>query len=448
MRILSKESFSVVQQQMPDNYANLYSRISLQLPPDIAACFAKYTKLTAHNSGQWSIDCEGEEDFKPITQAAPHQRMAASDTLRRISEAISRAGIVSDPEKLLTVPDESCIYFRQLPSGEVDIVIAQWGHRKIGSAASINNISLILNGDDNGQDRTDVNIRLQWSDEMPLAQTPVQIGIYGSSFEKKSDDNGVVRLGTVATGERFTIDVEGQKTVVMHTDDSPHEYLAIFPWYVDAKVTVVNPANEPVKTTVNANGQAAASDDNGVVEITHLLMEKEATLSIDYEGRGMQKFPLHHDSALNDFKYVVTSLPPQLKEDSNDVVPPMPPAMPEETPLETGNNLKVTIRLVDKKRRPLAYTRVRVNLQKGYEVTSTDADGFIYIERQAFTQGEKVKITVLPNTQDKTRAPKNHPTPPVSPTPPTTPATPATPPSTPPAPATPATKTPPPAKGK
>lgn len=438
MRILSKESFSAIQPLMQDNYANLYSRMSLQLPPDIAACFAKFTMLTAHNSGQWSIDCEGEDEFKPISQATPPQRMAASDIIARLSAALTRAAIVSNPKMLLSVPDESCIYYRQRPSGDVEIVISQWGYRKIGGSSSVNNISLLINGPDDGRERTDLNLLLRWSDETPLADTDVKVGIYGSDFEKKTDAQGVVHLGTVSSGERFTVDVEGQQTVALRTDTSSHEYVVTFPWKVDARITCVDTKDNPVQTTVNVNGHPTQTDAEGVCEIKDITLEKDGAITVDYQGLDSQKFPLKRDSGLNDFRFVLASLatPPEIKEEKAEVTPP-------ETPAELDNNLKVRIRLVDKKRRPLAYTRVRVDLKKGFEVTTTDADGVIFIERKAFTQGEKVKVKVLPESPDKIPAtPTPAPAPaPVAPRiPDTTPEAPKTP-DTPKAPKTP---TPPP----
>ena len=446
MRILSKESFSTIQPLMPDNYANLHSRMSLQLPPDIAACFAKFTMLTAHNSGQWSIDCEGEDEFKPISTATPPQRMAASDSLARLTEALSRRNIVSNPKMLLSVPDESCIFFRQLPSGDVDIVITQWGYRKIGNASSVNNISLLINGPDDGRERTDVNLRLQWSDGMPLADTNLKVGIYGSAFEKKSDAEGIVHLGTVASGERFTVDVEGQQTVALHTDSSSREYLVTFPWKVDARITCVDSTDKPLKLTINVDGRPVQTDEDGICEIKDITLEKEGALKVDFQGHDAQKFPLSRDSARNDFRYVIASIatPPEVKE---DVLPPAPPEKPDDT---VDNNLKVRIRLVDKKRRPLAYTRVRVDLKKGFEVTDTDADGVIFIERKAFTQGEKVHIKVLPESPDKIKAPAPQPkAQPAVPAPPR-PAKPAPVPPAPPAPSAskPKKPTPPPIPGK
>lgn len=405
MRILSKESFSVIQQLMPDNYSNLYSRISLTLPSEAAACFAKYTQLTGQNSGQWSIDCPGENEYKPIAAAAPFQRMAAKDTIDRLTQTVKAAGIVADPAKLLSVPDDSCIFFRQLPTGEVSVVFTQWGYRRVGASSAVNNISLLIGGPGDGLDRSDVTLKLTWSDGTPMTNTPVKVNIYGGVFEKMTDAEGKVNLGNVAEGEQFTVDVDGQKTVAKSVGSGLPDYPITYPYRVNAVITFLNDKEIPQRDAINVNGTPIYPDSNGRVELNDILLTPGAVLNVDYQGNDPQSFTLNRDSRLNDFKYVVAiPEPPQL--DLPPQGPPMPPVEEpavEEPPLpsDKDNDLNVRIRLVDKKKRPLTYTRVKVELQKGFDVLVSDGDGYIFVERKAFTQGERVKIEVFPDAPDK-----------------------------------------------
>lgn len=391
MRILSKESFTTIQPLLTDNYSNLYSRLSLQLPPEVASCFARFTMLAAHNSGQWSIDCEGEEEYKPITRATPSEKMAAAHAYRRFSEQLKRSGNIAGVDRLLSVPDESCIYYRMLPSGGARIVISQWGYRRIGSAAGVNNVSIILGGGEDDTAREDVNLLLQWSDEIPIADTAVKIGIYGDTLDKKSDEAGLVKLGSVAVGDRFTVDMEGHDTVIMRCDGHNGEYVVTIPWLVDATVRCVDVKDEPKPGTYNVNGNATATDSDGVLRIKDIKLHKDETLDVDFKGASVQKFPLKRDSSANNFTYVVAT-PPE---------PHFPPAGDTDgakDPDDDMPDLNVRIHVVDKKKRPLPYTQVRVELRKGVRTAVTDGDGYISFSRDLFTPGEKVKVRVLKNS--------------------------------------------------
>ncbi len=412
MRILSKESFSVVQPLMSENYANLYSRLSLQLPPELAGCFARYTMLPAHNAGQWSIDRVDEDDFKPISQATPLQRMAAADRLQALSEAISRSGVVREPNKLLSVPDDACIFFRQNPDVSVDIVFTQWGYRKIGSASSVDNIALLINGNDK-RERADVNLRILWSDDLPVEDTQAKINIYGSSFERTTDRNGVIHLGSVAAGETVTVEIEGQLATKLNIDTASHDYVITLPYHVDATITCIDSNDKPVQTTINIDGTPHTTDAEGVCKLHDILMKNDTELNVDFNGHNNTRFRLNHDRDRNNFMFQIPA-PPPIAEKEDDINTP-PPISEEMTPEDIDNKLNVSIRIVDKKGRPMTFATFNVLLRKGSRTAVSDADGFIRIPRTAFTQGEKVKVKLLPDAPKK--IPVSKPAPQVPPTP-------------------------------
>lgn len=400
MRVLSKESFGSLHQLLA-NYGNLYSMISTRLPKETAACFAKYTMLTSQGYGQWSIACEGEDEYQPVTKANPGQRFAAREAMKRLEAEIKNANIVSDPDKLLTVPDESCIFFRQDASGKVDIVLTQWGFRKVGASGSVNEVSISMGDAGDNSDYADVNVHIQWSDETPLAQTKCAVSVYGATVDKMTDDNGDLHLGSVANGERITVEADGQKIVPMVVDIHRSDYTIVYPYYVHAIITVVNDDNEPQETFINVNGEPKATDSGGSVAMKDIVLEKDGALIVDYQGKGSQKFPLNRDSERNRFVYVLPQeekiVPPVVPDDSNE--------KEEEIDKEIPNELKVKIRLLDKKGNPLPYARVRVDLKRGFEETVTDGEGCVFIEHKAFTHGEKVKIKLLDDGADKIPAP-------------------------------------------
>lgn len=397
MRILSKESFTVIQPLLRDNYANLYSRLILQLPREAAGCFAKFTMLTAYNSGQWSIECEGEDEYKPISAATAPQRMAAAAAFGNLRKQLQDSGMVADVERLLSVPDKSCIYFRQMPSGDVRLILTQWGYRRIGSAANINNVALMIGMLDDGMERCDVNLALKWSDDTPIADMPVKVGVYGTSFDRQTDADGLIKMGTVAVGERFTVDVEGHDTVALRTDANSDNYIVTLPWKVSATIRCVNTKKEPAQATVTINGRRHDSDAGGVCALTGIVLLREGALNVSLDGGHEQKFPLHRDSRLNDFTYVLPA-PPEHEGDSEDTEDGdnmLPPPLNED----------VCIRILDKRNRPLRYTTVKVEMRKGVRKAVTDEEGYIRIDRKCFTQGEKVKVRVLPEAATVKPAP-------------------------------------------
>lgn len=391
MRILSKESFSAVQPLLRDNYSNLYSRLSLQLPSELFSAFAKFTMLTAHNSGQWSIDCEGEDDFKPVTKASSVERMAAAHAFRTLSDRLKHSGVGVDVDRLLTVPDENCILYRMLPSGDAVIVLSQWGYRRVGSSMPVNNISLMTGGGSDVTDRVEVTLKLRFSDETPMTDTDVKVNVYGNMLEVKTDEIGNVSLGCVAVGECINVEKEGEKPVTLHTEAAVGAYDVVFPWRVNASVHCVDENNNSKECTLCVNGSNITSDADGMILIADIVLCKGDCLTVSLDGEHEEHFVLQHDSDKNVFTY-------KLPSKSIKVTPPSPPEIGGADEV-VQKPLKVRIHVVDKKNRPLAYTPVRVELKKGFEETVTDADGYVSLGRGVFTQGEKVKVRVLKNSK-------------------------------------------------
>lgn len=389
MRILSKESFTAIQPLLPENYANLSSRLSLKLPPKVAASFAKFTMLPAHNMGQWSVEGEGEEEYRPFSQATPSERQKAAHAMRLFTDALKKAGLNYDINRLLAVPDENCIFYRICPDGSAAILLTQWGFRRIGGGKPIDVIDVLIGNGGKEEERTDVNIRLRWSDGTPLAGVPVTVTVYGEKTEYHTSAEGTVSLGSVAVGERFTVDTEGQETAMLRTDGENHEYLVVYPWYVDATVRCLDSAHMPKKARLQIDGKEMDTDDNGILTVNGIELHEEQKLAVSLGGAHEQKFPLHHESRDNNFEYVL----PKIKE----VVPPEDKNKDSNGPvLESAP--RVTIHVVDKKNRPMAFARVRVKFERGVKEAVTDSQGYLKLERSAFTQGEKVRIEVLPGS--------------------------------------------------
>ena len=406
MRILSTASFEQIQPLTSDNYGYINSSLNVKLPEDVAECFAKFTMLPGQNSAQWSIDCDSEEEFKPLSEASTPQRKAVDKYLEYIGQQVQKSGVVSDPNILLCVPNEDRIFFRQTPEGYIKVAITQWGMKNIGTASSLYHVSVNTIGP-GGDERGDVNLRLLWSDDTPLSDTPVKVGIYGAVYDNRSNDVGLVSLGSVAVNERFTVDVEGLPTQTLRTDANTHEYTVRFPYNVDASLTCVDENKNPLpEIVINVNGKPTKTDKEGRIEFKGLLLEKDSALTVDYQGADRQRFPLRREG--NDFTYVIISYkkpeppaPPVKPTDDDD---PLPPA-----PDNVDNTLKVHLRLVNKKNQPFSYARAEVRMQTGSKIFVTDKEGYIHIDQKLFTQGEKVKVRILPGAADKIPVNNNNP---------------------------------------
>lgn len=389
MRILSKVPFTAIQPLLQENYANLYSRLSLKLPPQAASCLAKFTMLAGQNAGQWSVDCEGENEYKPLGMASADDRQKIALAMRSLADALRRLNLGYDINRLLAVPDDNCIFYRIMPDGSAAVVLSQWGFRSIGGGKPVDAIAIADPFAGGGANFSDVSLKLQWSDDTPIVETKVSVGVYGTVSSHLSTDAGMVTLGPIANGELLTIDVDGQDTVTMRTDGSRSEYPIVYPWRVGATVRCVNAAHKPIKATIDVNGNSMESDVDGLVIVEGIELTKGRKLTVSRNGGNQQEYQLHRDTKNNEFEYILADIP---------VVPEIPqiPETPVEEPIEEEMASDIFIHVVDKKNRPMAFARVRLKLEKGIKDMVTDSQGYIKVEREAFTQGEKVKLTVLP----------------------------------------------------
>ncbi len=386
MRVLSKKTFKDIQPLLPDNYAMILSRLKVK-DPRLAASFATYNHLSAANSGQWSTDADSADEYRPLSLASADERDLVAGEITRIAEALKACRLHPQSEKLMEVPEEGSIFFRVTPEGEVKVILAEWGFRSVGHSETLSTVNILM---DRGKtlNESQVSMELVWSDASIIADTPVTVEVYKTETPFTTDAQGCIFLGKVNTGQTVTVKLQSGESKLFSVDKRKGPYKLIFPWMVIARVTAVDENDNPVETELMIDGRNYATDKNGHIELPEMLLTPDKKIAVKHISTGITEFLLMRDSGKNDFKFPV---PPVEKEEIITEPKKVTEPEPEPEPVE----VKVSIRVIGKKGNPLVYTPVRVNLKKGYEETVTDADGRVFIEREAFTPGEKVHVRVL-----------------------------------------------------
>ncbi len=410
MRIISQESFDNIQPLITENYANIHSRMALTLSPLTAATFAKYTQFTSRNEGQWSIDCEGEDDFVALTQADSATRDLVALRLQAVNAELKEKGFRAT-EKLLTVPTDACIFYRRNGAvGAVDVVLGQWGFKKTRSKEGASRIEILLSRAA-AISSANVDLLLRWSDGEPIASQEVYVDIFGNSMPMTSDEQGRIHLGAVATGNSPVVELaDGSKrraVVTIAPDSSDTTYDVVFPRLTSAHVTCVDTDGNPVPSVpLLINGATMVGSESGEYDLQGITLTPKLELSVAYDEHSEQRYALQSDETLNRFTY---TLPAAGKEQPPVATPPTDVAAPD--------GLTVSIRVLDKLGGVMPYVSVEVKLESGVRTATTDSAGLIRLPRALFTPGEKAKLRVLPAK----------PQPPATPQAPQASATPATP---------------------
>ncbi|MCM1520075.1 MAG: hypothetical protein NC098_04760 [Lachnoclostridium sp.] len=379
MRLLSEESFSRIEPLIADDYKRTRSRLALLLSPQDCEVFAQVDLLP--NRGKWVADVPGQLMPYSEASAAEREQIAAylEDKKRAIAAAIGdKVPYVND---LFRIPDENQIFWFKDSTGNVRVVLSQWGFRRINAPGDVDVIEFLIS-----QPRTmsicEVVAKGVYSDGQPYACQPITLSIFGNTSEVKTATDGTYFIGKVPMNKEFSITADGQiYDFVTSADRESYDF--IVNRYTGWSVRVVGQKGESVANyPVKINGRDCMTDADGIIAADNVMMTGDDRLQVEAEYGEPMEYTLSPVRENNDFEYRVT-LP--VKEEVKPPLPPVPPEPPVKKP--------VRVHLLDLDGSPLDFVDVFIDQPNGTTVTATtDADGWATFPRDTFVDKKKSKL--------------------------------------------------------
>lgn len=182
-----------------DDYDKVYVALKKQLGDGDEQLFTERTP--GHEYLQWELPGEG---WLPLAQAD----LITAQEVRR--ELLHRQQMVAQrfganqamAQKILTVPDDNYVYYRQDPTRHLTIRLTAWGYRypeRIGNGPAI--------GDHvNNKETANVVIGVE-KDGLPMVGQPLLL----NGFSRTTDEQGLLKVGELPIGYQFDVEVEDER---------------------------------------------------------------------------------------------------------------------------------------------------------------------------------------------------------------------------------------------
>ena len=444
MQTLSKESYSKIQYVIQgQNYANIYARLTLELPKADSALFSKILDRGDHAEWVADDDCV----YQPFKSASPEeQELIAIYLEEKKQNLLKKLSKLSYSSELLTIPSTDQIFFCHDNKGNMSVKLTQWGFKLPKDKDDIDVISVLI-----AKERTlvqcKVNVIVCYSDGLPAAQESFNQTLFGSVIPVpfKTNEEGRYFLGNLIIGKPFAIsDAHGnEKTFTV--DPAIELYEVEFPFYTNYDITVNNQEGTPCANfNISVNGQPMTTDEEGKLRFNQILLTPKLTVEVVHEETSHKEvYTLARNPEDNHFKFVYSekffsSLDVQVRYEDGEGLPHFRlkvGADEHETDeyghlhlegIEAGNTVRVAdaaecnhyvdvelqrgensaeiilqrppekqvrIHLEDKKGNPVQNQVVKLHCKSGDYEGTTDVDGNLFLPAAHFADGEKVKIT-------------------------------------------------------
>lgn len=401
MIILSEESFSHIEPLISDDYKRTRSRLALLLRPEECEMFAGVDLLP--NRGKWMTDAQ----VRPYADASQIEREQIAAFLEEKRQSITAALADRLPfaADLFKIPDENQIFWYKDPTGNVRVVLSQWGFRRINQKGDADVIEFLIS-----QPRTmtieEVTFRAIYSDRQPVADKQFGLNIFNNDTSFNTDANGEHFIGKVPVGQQFEVTPEDGNATKFEVTAGRQTYELTVDRFTGYTVTVVGQNNTPVPNyEITIDGRQYTTDADGRVAESGVKLTGNDSITVDAEHGQQVAYPLNSDQENNNFVYRVTL--PEKKQEEEKVVPPGLPE-PEAKP--------VRIRILDLDGSPLDNVTVFLDQPGGKTISAvTDGEGYATFPRDTFVDKKKSKIrfSLSREYQEKRAAAKKQNNPPV-----------------------------------
>lgn len=371
------------------NYVNIRARLGQLLPKEYSRRFAQL------NFGASNCVWFGEDDveYYPYSAATSEEKELIAECLEN-----SREFVCSNLEKpmpfvskLFIVPSTDQIFWYRDDRGDVDVLLTQWGFQEKAARQDVDIIDILIS-EPRTIKQSEVTLTFGYSDGSVAESVPFKLEIFNNCKQCEADEDARYYVGRIHDGKTFTVSDENGAQSQNFTVGKGSEYNVVFNLLTSCRIKVENRDGEcKPGFRLKVDGSELAADENGVIEISDLLLTPDKMISVTLlTGNGLQQFVPVRDADANEFTYV-------LEEKKQEVLPPPPPPEP---PVEK----MVTIHLLDYDGEPLPEIPFTI-MQKGGKSISgvTGSDGVGMIKAAEFEPGKKyvVKFTVTPEQREK-----------------------------------------------
>lgn len=303
MNTLSRESFSKILYVIPNqNYANIYARLVLELPPVDSALFSKI--LMRGDGAEW-VDEEGL-NYMPYASASDEEKeliaIYIEDRKNSILKKLSGMEFAND---LFTIPSTDQIFFCKDSTGNVKVKLVQWGFRLPRNRDNIDVISALL-AKPRSMVQSAVNIVVRYTDGTPASEESFNLKLFGSTVPFKTDAEGQFFLGQIINGKTFAVaDNKGhEKSFVV--DPAVKLYEVELPAYTSYDILVTNQEGTPCqKFPLVVNGRPMTTDNEGRIVSEEFEMTPKMTVEVIHEETTHKEtYTLARDPESNHFKFI------------------------------------------------------------------------------------------------------------------------------------------------
>lgn len=356
------------------NYVNIKARLVQYLPSEYANTFAnvKFYEPT----GIWYVDDE-LACFR-LKDASPAEKDEAAAWLEECRNYIG--SMIADKmpywRSLFTIPTEEQIFLYRNASGDIRVVLSEWGFEPKGPGQKIDVIGILIDAPRLTK-QEDVTIHIDYSDGTVAQDRPFSLTAFNNTRKVVTNEDGDYYLGRIFAGKPFSVDsADGVNHYDYMVTPGQSTYVAVFDYSVEYVISVENQHGEPkVNYPLDVNGITVYTDDSGRISGAMKLLP-ESVLKVTADEQELV-FTLNHDSKLNDFLIKV--------DDPQEVLPPPPPPP---APIDY-----ITVTLLDFDGHPLPelpfkVTRRRQTIFEGV----TDKDGKAMIKRDVFASRKRYKV--------------------------------------------------------
>lgn len=244
-----------------DDYDRVYTALKTQLNDEDEQLFTE--RIPGHEYLQWELPGEG---WTPLSEGDPLMAQEVRQELLRRKQLVNqRFGNNQEmAQRILSVPDESYVYYKANSEGNLLIRLTAWGYRypeRVGGGGTTGTYKP-------KGDTQSVSIRIVY-DNKPLPNKEFFI----NGFKRVTDNSGTYNIDELPIGYKFEIEVDGKQQIVDVA--SGHD---------EIKIDVTLFASVEIKATLDGHPYEGATASLS-------YWGHELKLTIDSNGKAFAKVP-------------------------------------------------------------------------------------------------------------------------------------------------------------
>lgn len=249
-----------------DDYDRVYAALKKQFGDGVQTLFTE--RKPGHEYLQWVLPDDG---WKPITESDPLiSNEIERELQRRKAVVYERFGSnQAMAQRILSVPDNSFVYYKASPQGSLDIKLTAWGYKypeRIGGTQVVGNI-------DNTKMR-ELSLKFE-NDGKGIPNMPFRL----NGFNRTTDENGEYPIGDLPVGYQFDVEYEGvHQHFTVKESDGIYVFDCTKYGTVGIKVTLdgVPETNVEAEMTYNGKSHRLLTDDAGTATFQVAIADNQA----------------------------------------------------------------------------------------------------------------------------------------------------------------------------